>query len=188
MNKIFTKKQILTIPNMISFFRFLLIPVILWLYLGAKNHIVAIIVILISGLSDVLDGIIARKFNMISDFGKLIDPIADKCTQGTLVICLCVQYPMMLLLLTLFILREINVSIMNCLTITKKKTVNSAKWYGKLNTVVIYSTIFLLIFVPNLINPIANVLIGASCFTVILSWIMYVRFFGRILSKSNTEK
>jgi len=187
MSKLFTKKQILTIPNMISFFRFLLIPVILWLYIGEKNHTAAIIVILISGVSDIFDGIIARKFNMISDFGKLIDPIADKCTQGTLVICLGVRYPLMWVLLALFVLREINVSIMNCLTITKKNSVNSAKWFGKLNTVVIYSTIFLLIFIPKIYKILANILIGASCFTVVLSWIMYVKFFGGILSKKSAE-
>ena len=77
---IFSKEQILTIPNMLSFLRLALIPVILWLYLSGEL-VWAAVVIVLSSITDIVDGYIARTFNMISDFGKAIDPVADKLTQ-----------------------------------------------------------------------------------------------------------
>ena len=76
-NKRFSKNAILTIPNLISLFRILLIPLIIWLYCGKKQYAATIAVVAISGVSDIIDGKIARKFNMVSDVGKVLDPIAD---------------------------------------------------------------------------------------------------------------
>ena len=82
------KEDILTIPNFLSFFRILLIPVIAVLYSIYDSHIAAVVVIALSGLTDILDGKIARRFNMVSDFGKFIDPVADKLTQLAMILCL----------------------------------------------------------------------------------------------------
>lgn len=71
------KNKILTIPNVLSFFRLCLIPIIVWLYISKEDYFWTLMVLLFSGLTDVVDGIIARKCNMISDFGKAFDPIAD---------------------------------------------------------------------------------------------------------------
>ena len=84
----FTKEDILTIPNLLSLIRLLLVPLIAWLNWGAKNYIMAGVVVVISALTDVADGFIARKFNMISDLGKILDPIADKLTQAMTMLCL----------------------------------------------------------------------------------------------------
>ena len=75
------KHKIITIPNILTFFRLLLIPVIVWLYLVKKDPIWTMAVLALSGITDIVDGIIARKCNMISDFGKAFDPVADKLTQ-----------------------------------------------------------------------------------------------------------
>ena len=68
------------IPNILTVLRFLLIPFIVY-YIIADQYLLAFIFLTISGLTDVLDGCIARKFNFITNFGKLIDPLADKTTQ-----------------------------------------------------------------------------------------------------------
>ena len=75
------------IPNALTMCRFVLIPFIVGAILE-KNYIVAFIFLTISGLTDVLDGFIARKFNFITNFGKLIDPLADKATQISTLIAL----------------------------------------------------------------------------------------------------
>ena len=78
------KKEILTIPNLLSVFRIALIPVYLNIYLdGAYGRAAAVLAV--SCLTDLVDGKIARKFNMISNVGKVLDPLADKLTQ--LVFC-----------------------------------------------------------------------------------------------------
>ena len=128
-NKRFSKNAILTIPNLISLFRILLIPLIIWLYCGKKQYAATIAVVAVSGVSDIIDGKIARKFNMVSDVGKVLDPIADKLTQVTLVICLTARYPWMWALLALFAVKECLMLLWGYLTLKITDAINSAKWY-----------------------------------------------------------
>lgn len=74
MHGLFKKENVLTIPNLLSLFRLLLIPVIVWLYCVRQDYRWTIVALAVSGLSDILDGIIARKFNMVSDLGKIRIP------------------------------------------------------------------------------------------------------------------
>lgn len=87
------KNKILTIPNLLSFFRMCLIPLIIWQYVYKDNHITALCLLALSGMTDIADGIIARKFNMVSDFGKAFDPIADKLTQISVFFVWCSGSP-----------------------------------------------------------------------------------------------
>lgn len=85
-------KQILTIPNLLSVFRILLIPLIVWLYCGKQDYLLAAWVLLLSGVTDIADGFIARHFHMVSDLGKVLDPIADKLTQTVALVCLLTRF------------------------------------------------------------------------------------------------
>ena len=107
MKRFFKKNQILTIPNLLSVVRIALIPVIVWLYSFEQNYHAAIGVILLSAVTDIVDGWIARHFNMISDFGKALDPLADKLTQAALLLCLLSKYELMWGLIVIFGLCEI---------------------------------------------------------------------------------
>ena len=80
--------RIITVPNLLSFFRFCLIPVIIWSYCVKKNPLLAGEILLLSGLTDLADGYIARRFHRISNLGKILDPVADKLTQAAMLICL----------------------------------------------------------------------------------------------------
>ena len=86
------RKQLLSIPNLMGYFRILLIPVIVWRYVTAEtvtDYYIAAVIIGISGITDFLDGFVARRFHMITKVGKALDPIADKLTQGAVVLSLC---------------------------------------------------------------------------------------------------
>ena len=85
-------KQMLTIPNLLSVFRILLIPLIVWLYCGKQDYLLAAWVLLLSGVTDIADGFIARRFRMVSDLGKVLDPIADKLTQTAALVCLLTRF------------------------------------------------------------------------------------------------
>ena len=183
MNKIFTKNNILTLPNLLSLLRILIIPVIVWLYIWQKNYYGAAIMVVLSGITDVADGIIARKFNMISDFGKILDPIADKLTQGTLFICLSLKYPNMIWLIALFVLKEFVMALLGYITIRNTDSVNSAKWYGKLSTFILYASMILMILLPDLPINFVNVLIILCGVILCLSLTMYTRFYIKILCK-----
>ena len=182
MHRILKKDQILTIPNLLSVIRLLMIPLIIWLYCDAQRYHAAVGVILLSGLTDIADGIIARKFNMVSDFGKIFDPVADKLTQAALIICLATRYKLMIPLIIEFALREIAMLILGYLAIRKKDKVNSSQWFGKLTTVMVYVVMSVLILFPRIPLWCANTMIGICGITMLASFIMYARFYRNFLS------
>ena len=137
--------------------------------------------IILSGFTDIVDGFIARKFNMISDLGKILDPIADKLTQGTLIICLSYKYPKMLFLVMLFVVKECIMALLGYITIRNKNSVNSAKWYGKVSTLVLYAAMIILIFFADLPVITVDFLIISCAGIMMLSLIMYIRFYIKIL-------
>ena len=109
MFKINWKKEILTIPNLLSLFRLLLIPVYILIYLnatGASHYYLSAGILAVSCMTDLIDGKIARHFNMISTLGKILDPLADKATQFALMICLAMRYPVLIHLMVLFVIKE----------------------------------------------------------------------------------
>lgn len=180
--------EIFTIPNILSMFRIVLLPFIVWFFVCKEDHVMAIVILLISGLSDILDGFIARKFNMISDFGKIIDPVADKLTQGILLICLIFKYAQVLWILGVFILKEFIMIMMGYMIIKRKNQVNSAKWYGKLNTVIIYSAIFFMIILPDISENIVNMMVIICTAMIIVAFAMYANFYRKILFNEKKNK
>ena len=82
------QNNIFTIPNLLSAFRLLLVPVIAWLYCGQGDYPLTAGVLLLSGATDIADGFIARRFRMVSDLGKVLDRVADKLTQAVALGCL----------------------------------------------------------------------------------------------------
>ena len=113
------QKKILTIPNILSFFRLCLIPVIIWLYCFKKDYGWTAFVLALSGFTDIVDGIIARRFHMVSDFGKAFDPVVDKLTQIATLFCLVTRFPLMLVPLIILTVKEILAATLNMLTIKK---------------------------------------------------------------------
>ena len=134
--------RILTVPNLLSFFRILLIPVIICLYFK-EQYWWAFGLLVLSGATDVVDGWIARTFHVVSDFGKAIDPVADKLTQIALLLCLMpMKYWWMVAIL---ITKEASIGILTLIALRRTHSVYSAGWYGKIYTVVIYLSMFVLI-------------------------------------------
>ena len=107
------KNKIITIPNILSFFRICLIPVLVWLYCFKDDYLLTVIIFILSGITDVVDGFIARRFDMISDFGKAFDPVADKLTQITMLFCLVTRFELLLIPLVILIIKEVLAAIMN---------------------------------------------------------------------------
>ena len=177
--EIFTKKQIFTLPNMITMVRILLIPFFIWLYAVKKEYLAAAVVILASWLTDFLDGWIARTFHLISDFGKMLDPLADKLTQGSVFLCLLGRYPLMLYALILFLIFEISKMVSGFAYVKESRKVMSAKWYGKVNTACIYLMTLALLLIPDLNPTIANILIILICVVMVLSSLLYVFIFRK---------
>lgn len=134
------RNQNLTIPNLLSVIRILIVPFFAY-YFMKDNILVAVILIAVSGLSDAVDGFIARRFNQITELGKILDPFADKITQGTVALCLAIKYPVICPLLILFILKELAMLVLAITLLKKKRKPCAAKWYGKVSTVLFYVSV-----------------------------------------------
>lgn len=171
------KEEILTIPNFLSFFRILLIPVMAVLYSFYESHIAAVVVIVLSGITDILDGKIARKFNMVSDFGKFIDPVADKLTQLAMILCLLAEYAGMLSLVILMVLKESFLFAFSYVNFKRTGVVNSAKWYGKVTTAFLYAVMVVLFLFPGIPLAVANALIVLCGGMICASLVLYSRMF-----------
>ena len=185
--KYLSKKQILTIPNLLSLFRLLLIPVI-WVLYQQGLYIWALWVTALSALTDVVDGRIARRYNMVSDFGKILDPIADKLTQLALMLCLMKRYPFFMAVIFLFVAKEAIMLIFGCITLVTKDQVNSSKWYGKLSTVVLYGVMMYLLLFPGTAAMTARILCWICGGIMLLALILYLRFYIALLSKSGSRQ
>lgn len=156
------KKDIFTIPNLLSFLRLLLIPVYTRLYLNAvtgKEHLLAASVLAISCLTDAADGIIARKFNMTSRLGQILDPLADKLTQLVLTVCLAFRYHALIPVLVLMVVKEIYQLIAAVCNFRQGKILPGAMMAGKVCTTVLFISLICLVIVPHphawLVNSIA---------------------------------
>ncbi len=168
-----TKKDVWTIPNMMSMFRILLIPVMMVAYTKYHDVKATILLLLVSGASDVADGWVARKFDMVSNFGKVLDPIADKLTQLALMLCLVFGRPHMWYLVALLVVRETIMFFSGLISFYRTGQVGGAEWHGKLATCVIYTTMVLHIIWLDIPDMTSDVLL-AACFGVMaLSLVLY---------------
>ena len=177
------KKQIFSIPNILGYFRILLIPIIIWKYLTAESiedYRFAGVLIAISGITDFLDGFIARKFHMITQLGKAVDPIADKLTQGGILFALSFRFPWILALVVLFVIKEGFMGIMGILSLRKGTMLDGAKWFGKVCTAVLYVVMLILIFFPDISMKAANILILLCGGLMILSLVLYIPEFKKM--------
>lgn len=182
------KKDILTIPNLLSTVRLLLIPVIIWLYCKAEDYTAALVVLILSGVTDVVDGIIARKCNMVSDFGKILDPVADKLTQFAVLLCLVSRFPNFLPLAVFLAVKEMVTGIMGLIAIKRAGAVYGADWHGKVTTVLLYATMAVHILWVTIPAAVSNGLIGLCGCMMIYSGARYLtRYIKMIRGKDLQE-
>lgn len=176
----------LGIPNILSIFRLILIPVFITLYFSDMRYsgVISAGVLILSGMTDVFDGLIARKFNMASRLGKVLDPLADKLTQASVCICLVIKNIAPIWILCILILKEFVMIGVGANIIRKGKEMMSSKWFGKLGTVVFYTAMILIIAVKPP-RHIAVLLIVVVLICMIFSLIMYIPHFLRFLKNEN---
>lgn len=176
----------MNIPNILTILRFLLIPVFAY-FLSTRNFIVAVLLFLAAGLTDVLDGYVARKYNLITSWGKIADPLADKLMQITAFVIMSLVLKIIPLELVLVILVKETLMGLGALVLYKqKKFVVSANWYGKISTVVFYLAIIMLIFDEpfgrwNLFGMAVNLLVFIlAVIAALFAFFMYLRSYLRI--------
>lgn len=191
-NKKDYSNKIFTIPNVISMFRILLIPFFIWSYAYLQNSLLTVILLFISGVSDVLDGFIARKFNMVSDLGKALDPVADKLTQLAMIFCLVFRFWYMLIPFVLLAVKEIIAATTGMAVIKATNKVRSAEWHGKAATACIYVMMIMhvvwdIFFKAEIPLVVSVISVAVTTAVILLSFILYTTRNIRLIRQAKKD-
>ena len=170
----------MNLANKLTMLRVVMIPVfLLVLFLAPEpmNRYVAVIIFIVASLTDMLDGKIARKFNMISTIGKFLDPLADKCTQFTLIVCLAIKYPvqnpMLWVLAGLMFVKEIFQLVAGIIQFRKGKMLTGALLSGKICTAVLFVSLILMVLMPRMSATVVTVIIVVDAIFMLISFAHY---------------
>jgi len=181
----------LTIPNIISIIRIVMIFIFVPLYFNKDTRTASLVLIIITGLADLLDGYIARKFDQISELGKLLDPVADKLFQFTMIVCFYFNNIIGLWLVIFFFSKEAVMTIGGFIFVRSTKLVIPAKWYGKLASSLFFVSIITAFFVGEIGTVSNNILTGMFIVAAIISLfstIQYIISAVKIKKENNANK
>ena len=176
------KKEILTIPNLLSLLRLALIPVYVTVYMHANepsHYYLAASILAVSCLTDMVDGKIARRFQMISSLGKILDPVADKATQFTMILCLGFRYPVLWNLIGLFVIKEGFQLVAGGIALKKGYMLEGALPAGKVCTTVLFISLIVLVMLPSLPVQTVDTIAAIDGIFMTLSFANYIHaYFG----------
>ncbi|MBR3971293.1 MAG: CDP-alcohol phosphatidyltransferase family protein [Ruminococcus sp.] len=184
-------KYLFTIPNILSYLRILLIVPFTMLFLN-KRYEVSAIVIVLSGLSDCIDGFLARKLNQITQLGKMLDPVADKLTLLAVAICLSVIEPIIFPVITILAVKDILMLIGASLLLKNHIMPVASAWYGKLGTICFYISVAAIVIFDMILKfenffIISYIMLSITAVIMIYSLIRYYLIFKSLL-KEHKEK
>lgn len=181
------KEDWFTTPNILSYIRILMIPLYIYLYITAETlpeYYMAGGILILSGITDSLDGIIARHTGQITDLGKALDPFADKLTQIAVIGAMFIERPYILPLLILYVAKELYLLISNVLLFKKDIMMDGAMWFGKVATAIFYISMFVLVVLPQMDKAISLIIINVNMMFQLIALIGYGHWFWRQFSQS----
>ena len=177
------KHEVLTIPNCLSIFRLLLIPVYTVIYLNAQefpDYLLAAIILSVSCMTDMVDGMVARQFNMVTNVGKILDPLADKLTQLSLMICLSIRYPVLRGVLVLLVVKELFQVFTACYLFRQGRVLSGPLLAGKICTTVLFSSFIGFMLIPNMSLTFATSIALVDSVALSIAFVQYfLAFFGK---------
>ena len=171
-----------TIPNILSFIRIILITPFVVFFLD-KDYVASVIVIAISGITDFVDGYIARRFHQESELGKILDPLADKLTLIAVGVCLIFIEPFVLPMMIILVIKDLMMLIGGSYIVRNGVIPPKSKWYGKVGTFMFYITVGVIILFEIIgyqNQLISLILLGVTSAMMIFSLVMYARMFLQI--------
>ncbi len=183
-------RNVFTIPNFLSYIRILLIIPFVCLF-ASKKYVYAAVCLVISGLSDCIDGFLARALGQVTKLGKVLDPIADKLTLLSVGICLSFAKPMVIPVTALLILKDITMVAGASYLINKGIMPCAAEWYGKVGTICFYLSVSIIVVFDLIVKVerfeiVSFILLSITAVIMLYSLFRYSRIFKELVK--NTEE
>ena len=175
----------MNLPNKLTIFRVMLIPVFL-VFLFLQDAIpfgkwIALVVFIVASLTDLADGKIARKYNLVTDFGKFMDPLADKLLTCSAMIALIELGRIPAWIVIVIIAREFTISGFRLIAADKGRVI-AAGWWGKIKTICQMAMIIVILLDIDALRPLELVLIAAATVLTVVSLIDYIMKNRQVLS------
>lgn len=168
-----------------------MIPLYVYLYVTAEevaDYYWAAGLLVLSALTDALDGVIARKTGQITDLGKVIDPVADKLTQVAVVGAMLIVRPYIYPLLILFVLKELFLLINSIILYRKDIMMDGSMWFGKVATAVFYISMFILVIFPTLDKSGSIPLIIITAIFQVIALLGYGNWYRKMFQKNQSNE
>ena len=184
-------KDYFNIPNLLSYIRLIMLPVFLYMYRSASetsDYARAFVLLAVAMLTDALDGFIARRFNMVTQWGKIIDPVADKLLQFILALALVGNYPQMWLFVIVFMIKEIYMIIMNFWLVRYDPEIVRARPFGKVVTVLIDVTVGLLLIFTKVPSTYVWIIAAVLSIAAVYVGVRYSFMHRQIIKDNNLLK
>ncbi len=185
-------KNIFTIPNILSYIRILLIVPLVIFFLREK-YLWSAICLVLSGLSDCVDGFLARKLNQVTKLGKMLDPIADKLTLLAVGVCISVAEPLVIPVILILITKDILMVTGASIMLKKGVMPCASLWFGKVGTVCFYTSVTAIVIfdlimkIPHF-NIVSFVLLTVTAIIMIYSLFRYSQIFRDSLRNAKEGK
>ncbi len=173
--------RLITLPNILSFVRILMIPFIILSFLQ-REYLLGAVFVILSGLTDLLDGYAARRFGDITKIGKMLDPVADKLTQVAILIGLVIYFPLAAITLVIFVLKEFTMALYNLYFMYKGHEYEGAIIYGKVSTMVFYISMIIIFLIKGMSTTLSVFLLILTTSFLLISWI------GHMIEYTNQYK
>ncbi len=180
-------KFVWNIPNVLSLVRLALLPVFAVLYL-TDHFELSLLALALSGLTDLFDGVIARKYNQITEIGKLLDPFADKVTQIVVLVCLTIRNPKLTVLVVICFAKELLQAIGGWILFSRKEIIRGAKWFGKVSTFTFYIVMLAIALWPAMPSWLFVSLIALVAGLMVFSFFMYLSFYFQLRRENGLSK
>ena len=147
------------------------------MYFLNDNYFIAAFFLIISGLSDMIDGAIARKFNQITKLGKILDPVADKLTLLAVVVCMGIKFPEIIPLVIILLTKDIIMLVAGILLLKRGIELPASKWYGKAATIFFYISVIIIVGLKAIFgisnSLLSIILLSITAFLMIFALIKY---------------
>ena len=185
------KSDLWTVPNLLTYLRFVLVVPFVILFLNQK-YLLSAICIGLSGISDCLDGFFARKLNQVTQLGKLLDPIADKVTLISVMLCMAFYAPNVIPILVVLIAKDVAMLIGGISLLKRKITPPAAEWFGKLATIVFYFAVCIIVFMKAVINYenllLDDILLSVTAVVMLYALYRYAKIYRELIKEDKAKK